>query len=101
MYDQIINEAIKLVIMVVVVVIGRYVIPWVKANIDLKQLALIQSYAISVVEAAEMLFKHGDNDSKLEYATSLLSQMLEKVGIKLSPTELRNCVEEAVLDLKK
>ena len=101
MNSQILNEIIKLIIMIVTVVICKYIIPFIKTNVDFKKLVLIQSYASLVVNSAEKLYKHGDNDSKLAYATTLLSDMLSKININLSSDEIRAAIEEAVVDLKR
>lgn len=101
MNTEIINQIIKLVIMIATVVICKYIIPFIKTNVDFKKLALIQSYAALVVNSAEKLYKHGDNDSKLAYATTLLSDLLGKININLSPDEIRAAIEEAVIDLKR
>lgn len=96
MYTELINQIVKVIIMIAVIIIMKYVVPFVQTHADFKKLALIQSYAIMVVNSAEKLYAHGDNERKLSYASTLLSEMLSKIGVEMTADELRCTIEDAV-----
>lgn len=95
--EAIIPQIVELVILIIAVLLGRYIIPWIKAKLDIEQLSMAIAYAQSGVAAAEqILYGKGLGDEKLQYVTEWLSKELPKLGIRMSDESIRVIIEEAV-----
>jgi hypothetical protein len=91
-------EVLKIVIMLVGVVLTYKVVPWIQGNVDVKNLAMVQTLIQAFVAAAEQLFpKAGSGELKKAY---VLEKLQEK-GITVTDVELDALVEAAVYELNK
>ena len=101
MTSEIITKVIELVILGLSILVGRYVIPWLREKVNFIYMNEIVAWAKTFVKSAEMLVK-GEKmgDEKLEMVTKLLEEKLAELGIVLSAEQVRSIIEEAVYNIQ-
>lgn len=95
--DDIIVKTIELVILIIAMLIGRYLVPIIKTNVDFNKLKLVCNYADIFVNAAEQIFLgEGLGELKLDSVTALIKDKTKDLNIKLSDDDIRSIIENAV-----
>lgn len=98
--NEIIFEVIKLVVMVAVLVITRYLVPWLKEQIGSDKLAAAEKWAkYAVLKAQQVFWDQGGQDRKA-YVTEFLRDVLIAKNIALSDEQLDVLIEAAVKQMK-
>ena len=98
--DNRLLELIVALIGVLGVVITRYVIPYIKANIKTETLAHIEGYVVLAVRAAEMIFaEKGMGEKKKEYVINFLTEQFNKDKIVVTDAQIQVLIEAAVAQL--
>ena len=96
MKDFIVNYGMEILYAVVSTIVG-FIAYGVKKLVD-KYFndGTKKAVAKTVVRAVEQIYKDLDGAKKLEMGISFLSEMLNEKGIKISDTEIRLLIEDAV-----
>lgn len=98
--NEILFEVIKVVVMVAVLVITRYLIPWLKAKIGVDKLAVAEKWVkYAVLKAQQVLWEKNGQDKKA-YVTEFLKEILIAKNIALSDEQLDVLIEAAVKQMK-
>ena len=97
--NDIIFEALKLLIMVCVAVIARYVIPWLKSRIEQDKMAAIEKMVTQAVLYAQQVLTSKSGAEKKAIVTDLLKEMLTK-NISITDEQLNILIEAAVKQMK-
>lgn len=98
--NEIIFEIIKVVVMVAVLVVTRYLVPWLKEKIGADKLATVDKWArYAVLKAQQVLWEQGGQDRKA-YVTEFLKEILIAKNIALSDEQLDVLIEAAVKQMK-
>ncbi len=98
--NEILFEVIKVVVMVAVLVITRYLIPWLKAKIGADKLAVAEKWVkYAVLKAQQVLWEKNGQDKKA-YVTEFLKEILIAKNIALSDEQLDVLIEAAVKQMK-
>lgn len=98
--DEIIFEIIKIIVMVAVLVITRYLIPWIKRKIGVDKLEEAEKWAkYAVLKAQQVLWAEKGQDKKA-YVTEFLKEILIAKNIALSDEQLDVLIEAAVKQMK-
>lgn len=98
--NEILFEIIKVVVMVAVLVITRYLVPWMKEKIGADKLATAEKWArYAVLKAQQVLWEQGGKDKKA-YVTEFLKEILMAKNIALSDEQLDVLIEAAVKQMK-
>ena len=98
--NEILFELVKVVIMVAVLVITRYVIPWVRERIGADKLAMAEKWVrYAVLKAQQVMWSDNGADRKA-YVTELLKELLIEKNIALSDEQLDILIEAAVKQMK-
>ncbi len=98
--NEIIFEVVKVVVMVAVLVITRYLVPWLKEKIGADKLATAEKWArYAVLKAQQVLWEQGGQDKKA-YVTEFLKEILMAKNIALSDEQLDVLIEAAVKQMK-
>lgn len=98
--NEIFFEVIKLIVMVAVLVITRYLIPWLKERIGAEKLAVAEKWVrYAVLKAQQVLWEKNGQDRKA-YVTEFLKQILTAKNIALSDEQLDVLIEAAVKQMK-
>lgn len=96
--NDIIFEALKLLIMVCVAVIARYVIPWLKSRIEQDKMAAIEKMVTQAVLYAQQVLTSKSGAEKKAIVTDLLKEMLKNISI--TDEQLNILIEAAVKQMK-
>lgn len=98
--NDIIFEILKVVVMVIVLVITRYLVPWLKENIGADKLAVAEKWARYAVLKAQQVFWEKDGQDRKAYVTEFLKEILMAKNIALSDDQLDVLIEAAVKRMK-
>lgn len=98
--NEILFEALKLLIMVVVLIVTRYFVPWIKTQIDTQKMQMISEWAKNaVLSTQQVLWAKPGVDRKAE-VTKFLKKMLIAKNISISDEQLDILIESAVKQMK-
>lgn len=98
--NEIIFEVIKVLVMVVVLVITKYLVPWLKEKIGADKLAMAEKWVkYAVLKAQQVLWVESGEDRKA-YVTEFLKEILIAKNIALSDEQLDVLIEAAVKQMK-
>ena len=88
---------VQITIMLAVVIITSFVIPWIKSKTTQEQWQMIQDIAKISTKAAEILFKgSGRGQEKLEYVMTYIKEFCSEKGIYFNNDAIRQTVENMV-----
>ena len=93
-------EGLKILVMVAVLVLTRYVLPWVKSKADSEKLNLVAQGAYIAVLMAQQTMKATDGKEKKAIVTQILKALLQEKTITLSATQIEILIEAAVKQMK-
>ena len=94
-YD--ITIIVEAIITIAVIVIGRYLIPFVKSHVDANKMSTLLTFVDVFVSAAEQIYKSDQGQLKKKY---VLNQ-LEDAGYTIDDDEIDAMIEASVLRLHK
>ncbi len=97
--NDIIFEVVKVVVMVAVLVITRYLAPWLKAKIGADKLAAAEKWARYAVLKAQQVMCGSAGQDKKAYVAEFLRDLLAK-NISMSDEQLDVLIEAAVKQMK-
>ena len=91
-------EGLKILVMVAVLVLTRYVLP--KSKADSEKLNLVAQWAYKAVLMAQQTMKATDGKEKKAIVTQFLKELLQEKNIALSDTQIEILIEAAVKQMK-
>lgn len=93
-------ELLKLLIMVAVALITRYVIPWIKEKTNNEVMQSVIELTMQAVLAAEQMHQaSGDGATRKAIVTDFLKRILRQKDIAISDEELDMLIEAAVKEM--
>ena len=98
--NDIIFEVIKIVVMVAVLVITRYLVPWIREKIGADKMMEIEKWVRFAVLKAQQVMQSATGEDKKAYVTEFLKQLLSAKNIALSDEQLEVLIEAAVKQMK-
>lgn len=100
--EVLITTLLRLAILIVIMIGTKIIYPYIKSKVGEQNLKEIQSWAKTLVKAAELIYtEQGSGTYKLNYVTDLLNELIAKIGVSYTDDELRAIIESAVKDLKE
>lgn len=93
-------DVLIFVIIVCFSMLTRYVIPWLKSQIEESQYAEVVDMVAQSVRTAEQIMKKNTGHEKKQYVLDLLHFWLDTTKIKISEDQLNALIEAAVYALK-
>lgn len=94
--EEIITIVAKVIIIVIATVIGRYLIPWIKAKLGTDKLELIKKWALIFVNAAENTIKGEKKGAeRCKVVTEWISTKANEIGIQMTADDVRSVLEDA------
>lgn len=97
---EIIFEIINVVVIVAVLVVTRYLVPWMKEKIGTDKLSVAEKWTrYAVLKAQQVLWDESGQDKKA-YVTEFLKEILIDKNIALSDEQLDVLIEAAVKQMK-
>lgn len=97
--NDIILKILELVIVIAVILITRYVIPWFQANTAINETVILNELVTSAVMYAEQTMTGGK--VKKEAVINLLQSELSKRGINITEEQMNTLIEAAVFAMNK
>ena len=92
-------EALKLLIMVTVLVLTRFVVPWLKAKTENETMQAVLDWTVQAVLAAEQAHQAQTGAERKYIVTEFIKQILIQKNISLSDEELSTLIEAAVMQM--
>lgn len=93
--NDVLFEILKAVVVLAVVLITRYAVPYLKQIVDNSKYELVVKMVDVAVKAAEQTIKDGEKDKKTIVTEFIKSQLIQK-NISISDEQLDNLIESAV-----
>lgn len=100
MTNELFFEIVKVVVMIVALVLARYVIPWVKTQLDASQIKLIMEWVNVAVLCVQQTFKDYTNEEKKQAVVKYINKLLADKGIELTAEQIDILIEAAVKQMK-
>lgn len=97
--NDVILKLLELVVMVSVIIITRYLIPWIRSNISFSQYSVVLSIVDAAVMYAEQTMTGGQ--IKKEAVMDLVTNELNKRGIEITVEQVNALVEAAVYSMNQ
>lgn len=92
-------EALKLLIMVTVLVLTRFVVPWLKAKTENETMQAVLDWTVQAVLAAEQAHQAQTGAERKYIVTEFIKSILIQKNINLSDEELNTLIEAAVMQM--
>lgn len=100
--NEVLFEVLKAVVLLALVLIVRYAVPWMKLQVEgTKYDWLIQWAEIAVRSAEQTILGSKTGAEKKAIVTKFLKEQLQAKNISISDDQLNNLIESAVYELKK
>lgn len=97
MDQTVLSEVINFLLVVVIMTITRYLIPYIKSRVDSSKLDNLMVWAKEAVLAAEQIYNiEKSGDDKKNYVTNRIVEIAEKAGMKLNGSEVELLIEAVV-----
>ena len=90
-----ITPVVNAAIMLVAILLTTFLIPWIKANLTVKQTESLLKWAEIAAAAAQQLYWDMDGETRKQHALELLAEK----GFDVNSAEVQNALEAAVLKL--
>lgn len=98
--NEVLFEALKLIVMVTMLVITRYLIPLVKEKISTNKLEIVEKWTRYAVLKAQQVLWAKDGAKRKAYVTQFLKDILIAKNISLTDEQLDILIEAAVKQMK-
>ena len=98
--NDILFELLKLIVMIAVLLVMRYAIPWLRARIGAEKIAEIEKCAKKAVLMAQQVYWNKSGEERKEIVTEFLREMLIAKNISISGEQLEILIEAAVKQMK-
>ena len=98
--NEILFELLKLIVMIAVLLVMRYAIPWLRARIGAEKIAEIEKWAKKAVLMAQQVYWNKSGEERKEIVTEFLREMLIAKNISISGEQLEILIEAAVKQMK-
>ena len=92
-------EALKLLIMITVLVLTRFVVPWLKAKTENETMQAVLDWTVQAVLAAEQAHQAQTGAERKYIVTEFIKSILIQKNISLSDEELNTLIEAAVMQM--
>ena len=100
--DEILFECIKAVLIVGLMAVIRYVIPYLKAKTKASDLDMVYEWVLKAVEAQEQtVTESGAGSYKKSQVWNFIWSFVESKQINITEEQLDNLIESAVYAIKK
>lgn len=99
--NEILFEILKAVVVLVIILVGRYGIPYVKQLAENKRCDWVIKWVEIAVKATEQtVFGDKKGEERKYIVTKFIKQLLLQKNISLSDEQLNNIIEAAVFAMK-
>ena len=100
--NEILMDVLKAVVSLATLLIVRYLIPWIKAQIENSKYSwLVELVADAVKYAEQTIIGSGKGEEKKELVVQYITNQLQIRGIGITEDQMEALIESAVYQLKK
>lgn len=100
--NEILMDVLKAIVSLAALLIVRYLIPWIKAQIENSNYKWIADLVADAVKYAEQIIKEsGKGEEKKEIVVKYITDQINLRGIKITDEQMEALIESAVYQLKK
>lgn len=95
--NEILFSVIQIVIVVLLGLVSRYVVPWLKVKLDTEKASQILAWIQTAVTAAEQIISgESKGVEKKAFVTEYMNKLLKEKGISMTEEQLNLLIESAV-----
>lgn len=94
--DEIIMEALKLMLMLISFVVCAYLLPWIRQKVGETKMEQLEQYVQQAVYAVQQLFWQKTGDERRAKAIELIADWCAKNNISVTQDQIRVLIEAAV-----
>lgn len=98
--NEIIFEVLKFVVVLSVLLVTRYLVPWIRNKIGADKLAIAEKWAKKAVLKAQQVLWEKDGQDRKAYVTEFMKEILIAKNIALSDEQVDVLIESAVKQMK-
>lgn len=98
--SEMMMEILKVIVMLAVLLVTRYLIPWIKAQIGEKQMDEIRAWVKDTVLMVQQVHEAKPGAERKAIVVDLIRKMLIKKNIDISEEQLDTLIEAAVKAMK-
>lgn len=98
--NDIIFEAIKLIVMILAMVTVRYAVPWLKTAISSEKVETLAEIAKVAVRASQQLYGASSGEERKKYATDYIILFCNQYKIDIAAEQIDALIESAVHTMK-
>jgi hypothetical protein len=98
--SDIVFEVMKLLVMISVIVVTRYLVPLIRAHIDASKLSAVATWAEKAVLKAQQVMSAKSGEDRKAFVTEFLKEILTAKNISISDEQLDILIESAVKRMK-
>lgn len=98
--SEIIMEILEVIVMLSVILVTRYLVPWIKELIGSAKMAEIRKWAKEAVEAAQQVHEAEPGAERKKIVVDIMRGILLRKNIDMSEKELDTLIESAVKAMK-
>ena len=98
---SILTPLLELAVAAAVAVVSPYMIKFLQAHVDAKQLEALTQFAKMAVQSMQQQIGNGPGDEKKQIAMAVLRGLLEQKNYKFTDETIHNAIEAAVLQMKQ
>ncbi len=98
--NEVVLEILKVIVMLAVLVVTRYLVPWIKAKIGAEQLEEVKTWVNAAVLMAQQVYDAKPGAERKAIVVDLIRGMLIKKNIDISTEQLDTLIEAAVKAMK-
>lgn len=98
--SEMMMEALKVIVMLAVILVTRYLVPWIKELIGAAKMEEIRKWAKDAVEAAQQVHDAKSGAERKKIVIDIMRGILLRKNIDMSEEELDVLIEAAVKAMK-
>lgn len=98
--NDIVFEVIKVIVMVAMLVVVKYLVPWIREKIGADKMAEIEKWTKYAVEMAQQVHWSKEGQDRKAIVTEFLKEILIAKNIAISAEQLDTLIEAAVKEMK-
>lgn len=98
--NEMVMEILRVIVMLAVLLVTRYLVPWIKAKIGAEQLAEVKTWVNAAVLMAQQVYDAKTGAERKAIVVDLIRDMLIKKNIDISIEQLDTLIEAAVKAMK-
>lgn len=98
--NDLVMEILKVIVMLAVLLVTRYLVPWIKAKIGAEQLEEVKTWVNAAVLMAQQVYDAKPGAERKAIVVDMIRKMLLKKNIDISEEQLDTLIEAAVKAMK-